>query len=101
MNGERIYQARLKAGMSRVQLANAIKTSERNIQRWESGRNQPRVSSVALIAQATGHDLEFFLAADADEDEEAASMSVSRDEYLFLETLTKSLTAALKQRVSK
>lgn len=82
VNGGRIKEARLGAGMTQAQLARAIQTTERNIIRWENGQNQPRVASVAAIARATGHDIDFFLtgSSEADEDEEAAGMTL--DEYL-------------------
>lgn len=80
VNGARIRDARLKADMSRADLANAIRTSERNIARWETGQNQPRVAAVSLIAEATGHDIDFFLTSSAeDEEEEAARLPLTRD----------------------
>lgn len=84
VNGARIRDARLKAGMTQTDLAHAIRTSDRNIARWEAGQNQPRVSSVALIAAATGHDIDFFLTGseEADDDEEAARSVLTLDEYL-------------------
>ena len=84
VNGNRIEQARLAAGMSRTQLANAVQTSERNIHRWITGSNQPSVQHLVLIARATGHDLEFFLTdGDPDDEEEAAAaMPLTRDNLL-------------------
>lgn len=84
VNRARLKDARLKADMSRADLANAIGTSERNIARWETTPTQPRLSSVALIAKATGHDIEFFLSSDSeDEDEEAASLPLTRDKDML------------------
>lgn len=84
VNGQRIREARLGAGLTQAQLARTIETTERNIIRWENAQNQPRVSSVAAIARATGRDLDFFLSAsvadDADDDEESAALSL--DDYL-------------------
>lgn len=83
VNGTRIRDARLKAGMTQTDLAHAIRTSDRNIARWEAGDNQPRISSVAAIARATGHDIDFFLeASPEDDDEEAAASVATLDEYL-------------------
>lgn len=79
--GERIRQARLKAGMTQVQLARAINTSERNVVRWESGRNAPRVEHLVAIAKATDHDTSFFLEDDESDDEEA-DPPMSLDEFL-------------------
>jgi len=89
VNGTRIREARLRADMSRADLANAIQTSERNIARWESGQNQPRVAWVARIADATGHDIDYFLAESevGDDDETARSMS-SLDDFLRLHIKT-------------
>lgn len=85
VNGSRIRDARLSAGLSQSQLARVIRTSERNIARWENSQNQPRISSVAAIAQATGRDIDFFLtgSSEADDDEEAAQ-ALTLDEYLRL-----------------
>lgn len=86
VQGSRIREARLSAGLSQGQLARRINTSERNIVRWETSKNQPRVESVAAIAEATGRDVDFFLtvsvpAAD-DDDEEDAAMTL--DSFLRL-----------------
>lgn len=82
VDGSKIKEARLEVGMSQAQLARAIGTSENNIGRWESSQNQPRIESIAAIANATGHDIDFFLtgSTEAEEDEEAASLTL--DAYL-------------------
>lgn len=78
VNGSRIREARLTAGMTQAQLARAIVSTERNIIRWENNQNQPRIESVAAIAKATGRDLDFFLtgSSEADDEEEAAALSL-------------------------
>lgn len=82
IDGSKIKAAREATGMSQAALARAIRSTEKNISRWENGQNQPRVSSIALIAKATGHDIDFFLTATEDgDDEEEAAMS-SLDDYL-------------------
>lgn len=79
VNGKRIVEARKQHGeMTQQQLAHAINTSEKNISRWESGQNQPRVANIVAIAQATGQDLDFFLTGSAEaEDEEEAAMATA------------------------
>jgi len=52
--------------MSQGQLARQIGTSERNIVRWETSKNQPRVESIAAIAEATGHDIDSLLDPEVD-----------------------------------
>lgn len=92
VNGFRIREARLAAGMSQGQLARHINTSERNIVRWETSKNQPRVESVAAIAEATGRDVDFFLTVDGassngsggDEDDEESDGSMTLDAFLRL-----------------
>lgn len=51
VSGEKIRQARLRAGLSQSQLARQVGVSERNVVRWESGRNQPRPEYVLAIAE--------------------------------------------------
>lgn len=70
VSGQKIRDARLRAGLTQNQLAHAIKTSERNIVRWETDANDPRMEYVAAIAQATGNEVSFFLG-DDDDDAEA------------------------------
>lgn len=83
INGSRIREARLTAGLTQAQLARAIESTERNIIRWENSQNQPRVSSVAAIAKATGRDLDFFLSPSSDDDdEEEESAALTLDDYL-------------------
>jgi transcriptional regulator with XRE-family HTH domain len=75
VEGTRIREARLTAGMTQAQLARVIQTTEKNISRWESNDNEPRVSSISAIAQATGRDLDFFLIGSEEaDDEEAAAL---------------------------
>lgn len=40
--------------MSQMQLARAVGVSERNVVRWETGRNQPRLEHLLGIAEACG-----------------------------------------------
>lgn len=76
----KLREARHKAGMTQAELARRVGTSERNIVRWETGKNTPRLEHVAGIADATGRNIDFFVgdsSADAadEDDEEAASMA--------------------------
>lgn len=68
--GQRIREARLRASMTQAALARAIGTTERNIVRWETSKNQPRALSIAAIAQATGTDLVSLLNGSDEDDEE-------------------------------
>jgi transcriptional regulator with XRE-family HTH domain len=85
IDGSKIRQARLRAGMTQAQLARSIRTTERNVVRWENSQNQPRVSSLHAIAEATGHTVDYFLSAAGDEDdEESDPAAMTIDDYLRL-----------------
>lgn len=72
ISGNRIRQARLGARLTQTQLAQEVGTSERNIVRWETNANAPRIKHIAAIARATGKDIGFFIEDEAvDEEEEA------------------------------
>jgi len=75
--GLRIRHAREAAGLSQARLAVQIKSSRRNILRWEGGYNVPRAEHIAAIAEATGRATDYFLG--DDEDEEAALRAVVDD----------------------
>lgn len=69
--------------MTQASLARAINTTERNIIRWETSANQPRIASVAAIANATGQSIDYFLTPEGDEDDEEAD-PLTIDDYLRL-----------------
>lgn len=73
MSGRRLRDARLGAGLTQAQLARRVNTSERNIVRWETEANVPRLKHLAAIAEVTGKDVGHFLA--SDDEAEAASMA--------------------------
>jgi transcriptional regulator with XRE-family HTH domain len=94
VSGNRIREARVTAGMSQSQLAGKIRTSEKNIRRWENETNAPRFDSVAAIAKATGRDLEFFLNESEEADDEAALQAMATE---ALATGQYDMAAALMQ----
>lgn len=77
-NPKRIKSARLAADMSRADLAFAvrrvsdgrIKATERGIRGWEKGEYRPSDGVIPAVAEATGKSIDFFYAADPDDDEE-------------------------------
>jgi transcriptional regulator with XRE-family HTH domain len=75
--GLRIRKARKDAGLSQDALASRVKTSRRNVLRWEGGYNMPRPEHIAAIAAETGKSLDYFLG--EDEEEEAALHRVVDD----------------------
>jgi transcriptional regulator with XRE-family HTH domain len=75
--GLRIRRARKQAGLSQEALAHRIKSSRRNVLRWEGGHNMPRAEHIREIAEATGKSTDYFLG--DDEEEEAALHKVVDD----------------------
>lgn len=79
VSGPKIRQARLRAGMSQAQLARAVGVSERNVVRWESGRNQPRVDHLVRIAEACGVAVSDLL----DGEDNDADAPLTREQHLI------------------
>lgn len=52
-----VAKARLRAGLSQVQLAKRMKTTQSTIARLESGRGKPSTRTLQNFAKATGHRL--------------------------------------------
>ena len=67
--GERIVQARRRAGISQERLAERIGTSRRHMIRLEKGVHRPGKVFIERIAEATGQDESFFTV-DGDEDDD-------------------------------
>ena len=63
--------------MSQQQLARVVDVSERNVVRWETGRNQPRLEHLVRVAEACGVDLVdlFEDNGDSEDDEEPGGMA--------------------------
>ena len=52
--GERIKQARTKAGLTQMELASKSGLMQGQISRWENGQNVPTFANVSAIAKALG-----------------------------------------------
>ena len=55
-----LRQARETAGLSREQVAVAVRKSVRTIQEWERGATEPDASDLGIIAGLTGRQLDYF-----------------------------------------
>lgn len=88
--------------MTQLQLARALGVDAKNIGNWERGAHAPRGERVVGIAEATGHDIEFFyVEGDSDEeDEEAALRRAARDLLAPLnDSMVDALMAEIRLRV--
>ena len=52
--GQRLQTARLAAGLTQAQLADAAGAPPRTYQSWELGEAEPRATQLAALAQALG-----------------------------------------------
>ena len=52
-----VAKARLRSGLSRVEIARRMKTTQSTIARLESGRGLPSTRTLGRFAKATGHRL--------------------------------------------
>lgn len=55
--GELVRSARRAGGMTQQQLAERLHTTQSVVSRWERGRDEPRLSTLAAIGRATGRRL--------------------------------------------
>lgn len=90
---ETIRQERKKAGLSQAELGKRLGVSQSMIAQYECGIRKPKMSTIQLISDALGADIELFLQAIIDEaakvvekaEEAAMNMAVCEDEkYDFL-----------------
>lgn len=58
LGGDLIREARRRAGLTQVQLAERAGTTQSGIARWESGRTDPSLEDVRRLIQLCGFDLE-------------------------------------------
>lgn len=56
-----IRAARIAAGMTQQQLADALGIAQQSVARWETGEREPRVSTLKRIAAVLGCDLSVLL----------------------------------------
>lgn len=56
-----IRAARIAAGMTQQQLADALGVAQQSVTRWETGEREPRVSTLRRIAAVLGCDLSALL----------------------------------------
>lgn len=62
----RLRDARSKAGLSQEELADTIGLTALSISKFETGRRQPRISTIERVAEATGMPLGWFFSDSSD-----------------------------------
>ncbi|MBQ3625826.1 MAG: helix-turn-helix transcriptional regulator [Synergistaceae bacterium] len=58
---EKIKKCRLEAGLTQIELANAIGVHPNTFRKWESGDRVPKVTNLADISKVTGASMEWLL----------------------------------------
>ncbi|MBQ7466965.1 MAG: helix-turn-helix transcriptional regulator [Clostridia bacterium] len=62
--GERIFELRKDAGLSQIKLAKAIGVTQKAIDFWEKGINEPKASYIIKIAKYFNVSCDFLLGVD-------------------------------------
>lgn len=100
-SGSRLNQLRLKRDFTQEGFAHelrvrGLKSSAKQIRRWESGAHVPRASVIPVLADALGVSMDSLFSADLDE--EAASMApLAAEKREVLETLYGALADVLNR----
>lgn len=58
---KRIREARKKAKVSQIDLGKKLSLSDKTVSAWETGRAEPSLDSLFIIAQTTNQPIDFFL----------------------------------------
>ena len=58
---EKIKKCRIEAGLTQIELANAIGVHPNTFRKWESGDRVPKVTNLADISKVTGASMEWLL----------------------------------------
>lgn len=90
--GDYLRDARKARGWSQSRLAFRIGAHVTSVSDWERGDNAPSGRHVAGLARELGVPAERFYG-DSDDDEEAAQMPLSRDEYAIYGEMTARIIA--------
>ncbi len=68
--GERIYKARIRAGMTQAELAEKLGVDRVAITRYENGNRGPHISDVPLLAEVLGVSPLYFFEGGENRDEQ-------------------------------
>lgn len=99
----KIFQARLKAGMTQAEVAHRLrnaglsKVSERSVRRWETGKNAPHANAIVSLSQVLGVAVDELYGLDDDE-EEAEPMLDAQLQRLVEIAVAKGVDAELRRR---
>ena len=58
---DKIMQARKKAGMSQIDLADAMGVSRQSVSKWETGEANPEISKLTQLARTLGVSVDWLL----------------------------------------
>lgn len=103
---EKIKKCRIEAGLTQIELANAIGVHPNTFRKWESGDRVPKVTNLADISKVTGASMEWLLnfkTSDNKDREDRAAQYADAVKSIALVAMpvmfTKSLVAAVGKDV--
>ncbi|MBX3168313.1 MAG: helix-turn-helix transcriptional regulator [Candidatus Eremiobacteraeota bacterium] len=101
IQGEQIRKARRKQGLSQEQLAEQLGVERLQVNRWETGKQQPRSEVLLRLAQALERPIEWFFEKPRQEHLDLAARITALDEKLnrVLQILESSAEALLTQQL--
>ena len=85
---EKIIYSRKKAGMSQIDLADALGVSRQSVSKWETGESNPDITKLPALAKALGVSIDWLLSEDAQEKAPAPD---------WVEHLPKSIVGLIKK----
>lgn len=101
MIGDRIREARTKAGHNQTSLAELINTSPKNVSRWEAGEYIPEAPTVGLIAKALNVSADYLLGITDDPQRAARTSDLSDRELEIIMALRRDdLKTAMRAIIS-
>lgn len=58
---KRLKELRIESGLSQIELANMIQTTNDSIYSWEKGRSQPSIEAIRKLCSALGVSSDYLL----------------------------------------
>ena len=100
---DKIMQARKKAGMSQIDLADAMGVSRQSVSKWETGEANPEISKLTQLARTLGVSVDWLLSEEEEPFEGIPAEDENRNETSarpypeWVENLPRWLGGALKR----
>ena len=97
---EKIIYSRKKAGMSQIDLADALGVSRQSVSKWETGESNPDITKLPALAKALDVSIDWLLSEDAQEKAPAPDTAAIIQDKAYpdwVEHLPKSIVGLIKK----